>query len=57
MQLFLIFSALHLQHKGQDSKQPQGLTAFLMHLHGAIAINYMVASDFLLKQLCVVIYD
>lgn len=57
MQLFLFFSALRLQHKGQDSKQPQGLTAFLMHLHGAIAINYMVASDFLLKQLCVVIYD
>lgn len=55
--MFLIFSASHFQHKGQDSKQPQGLTAFLMHLHRAIAINYMVMSNFLLKQLCVVIYD
>lgn len=56
-QLFLIFPASHFQRKGQDSRQPQGLTAFLMHLYGAVAINFMVMSDFLLKQLCVVIYD
>lgn len=57
MQLFLIFSEQHFQRKGQGSDEPPRPAVSLVRLRCAAAINYVVVSDFLLKQLCVVISD